>query len=922
MPITFNKINQRELQCFISTMAPLCFVKNTHALFLFILLFSTFPLISKASETVIVRHTFEGNVSFKLTGNSQRTTSGSGNSSVCTILPSSSSTLNLDNDSTVKAAYLYWSGSGSIDNQITFAGRTVRAPGSTTYTYTDTDDNLDYYSAKADVTSLVSNSNRNYTVSNLTFDTGEDYCDQGTSYGGWALVVIYEHPDEALRVVKVADGFENFWGESFDLELKGFIVARNPSNINGKHAHITWEGDSGNSEQRNSLSESFKFNGTGTNSNNNFNDLTGTGNPTSNQFNSYSNVISRNTSGVDIDEYLIGDYLTAGATSVITRYSSGQDYVFLTAEIISIPNEPVAELSIQQSGPTNLLRGEENTIDFTVTNNGPNTASENSEFNFAIPQGFSFVSTSSPMWNCTTTSNNLVCLYTGTIDAGSNVSLPLTFLLNNNAATSGNVNLTGTITGVLFDNILSNNTTTESYVVGSSTTPTLPTTGNKWLYLDTTSNSLTRDRNRIDTIGTFSYQTISSNNFDSWILSPAFQSEFRFNKPEINVNLCLQVTSSFRRNLPLTLQLILKSADGVNTVIAERSRQQVNLPSLNENTEQFTFSFLLDNQSIEISPLDTLELRIINNNTSNSNFRGIRVYSKMPNNYCYVSLPAATVINVDSITAKDNSGNPITDDVPPGSEISLEAIVSDPFGSFDINSSDISATGPDGNIIFSNSQMTVLNDSKAATKTFSFSYTVPSNSKAGAFKFTVRAKEGVEGTVEHSSDFLLLVSQALPNINVSKTVEVYSDPIHGTNTAGSYSKAFPGAILTYTVSAKNTGNGTAQNNSIWISDAIPDNTYMLVKNYDDVNGQGPIKDETANTANGLSYTFGGLNNQTDDIEFSNTNGTNFNYSPVEDSEGLDKNITHFRINPKGIFQAPAAGETSKQFTIKFRVQLQ
>ena len=124
------------------------------------------------------------------------------------------------------------------------------------------------------------------------------------------------------------------------------------------------------------------------------------------------------------------------------------------------------------------------------------------------------------------------------------------------------------------------------------------------------------------------------------------------------------------------------------------------------------------------------------------------------------------------------------------------------------------------------------------------------------------------------------------------------------------------------MTAENTGQGTAQNNSIWISDAVPDNTYMIVTDYDDVNGQGPIKDTTAGTSNGLTYEFTALNSTSDDIEFSNSEGANFNYSPVEDSEGLDKNITHFRINPKGIFQAPAAGESPIQFTIKFRVQLQ
>lgn len=845
-------------------------------------------------------------------------------------LSSSTGSIDIPTGSSIKAAYLYWSGSGNLDNSITLNGRSISAdPANSHSLMIDIDLSSDinkrpYYSTRADVTSYITANQTQHTVSGLEFaraigNNSNHYCSSLLAYGGWALVVIYENTSSAsyqpLRVINIFDGYQQFWGGELSLTPNNFVIADNPKiKGSGKHAHITWEGDAGNSDEKNNRTETLKFEGS---------ILEQYKNRDGNQFNSYSSGIGmgKETSGVDIDVYDISQYLNAKQTSVTTTYSTGQDMVFLTAEIISVPNEPVAELSIKQSGPTSFIRGEENSISFTVTNNGPSTAPANSEFNFAIPQGFNFVSTTNSLWECTAANNNLKCLYKNVINKGSNALLPLIFFLDNNTATDGSINLTGTIKGILFDNILSDNTTTKTYSVSGGTPPAPPITGNKWLYLDTTSNSLTRDRDSIDSVGTSSYQIIGSNNSASWTLSPAFQSAFRFNEPEINVNLCLQVTSFFRRNLPLTLQLILKSATGVNTVIAERSKQ-VNLPSFNNNTEQFTFSLPLENQSIDISPLDTLELKITNNITNNSGFRDIRVYSKMPNNYCYVSLPAATVINVDSITAKDNSGNPITDDVPPGSVISLEAIVSDPFGSFDINSADISATGPDENIIFSNSQMTVLNDSGAATKTFSFSYTVPSNSETGAFKFTVRAKEGVENTVEHSSDFVLLVKQSLPNIKVEKTVEVYSDPIHGTNNANNYPKAFPGAILTYTITAENTGPGVAQDDSIWLSDAVPAKTYMLVTDYNGISGQGPVINTTAGTANGLTYEFTALNSTSDDIEFSDSEGANFNYTPLPDGEGIDKNITHFRINPKGIFQAPTAGESSKQFIIKFRVQLQ
>ena len=97
---------------------------------------------------------------------------------------------------------------------------------------------------------------------------------------------------------------------------------------------------------------------------------------------------------------------------------------------------------------------------------------------------------------------------------------------------------------------------------------------------------------------------------------------------------------------------------------------------------------------------------------------------------------------------------------------------------------------------------------------------------------------------------------------------------------------------------------------------------MLVSDFDGISGQGPVMEQPSVPSSSLSYSFEALNSQTDDIEFSDNNGLNFNYSPVPDSEGTDKNVTHFRINPKGSFLPPSGIETATQFTLKFRVQLQ
>ena len=989
-------------------------------------------------------------MSFALTGNSQRTTSGSGNSSVCTNLTSSTSRLNLDNNSTIKAAYLYWSGSGAIDSQVTFANTSVTAPASTIYT--ESVGNLTFYSAKADVTSLVSNSSRNYTVSNLTFNTGSDYCVGGRSYGGWALTVVYSNASEALRVINIFDGFRNFWGQSFDLAPNNFVIAQNPSTLGGKHAHITWEGDSGNSGQRNSLSESLKFNGTGTNSNNSFNDLTGTGNPTSNQFNSYSNVVSRTTDGVDIDEYSIGNYLTAGATSVITRYSSGQDRVFLTAEIISIPNEHVAELSIKQVGPTNIIRNLENSFEFTITNNGPNNAPNSTLVRIPLPTGFSMESFSGTQWTCAINSGEINCNYSNDIAINASSS-PLLLKLKPNNSASNSVNISATVTGVEFDNILSNNTESKTYslisadlsssiktvidinggnveagdilryqidiiesngaaaagitlvdhlptnissfniisipsgainnsqaapvgnnasgilslsnisvsanatasiifnatinnstpddtaikntaTIGGSISSEIeiesatvyisktatPASGNKPLYIRQTSNL-----SRIQPTST-AYNSLTDLAEITYPISPSFQQEFKFSDSSVSAYIFLQNDydsgGSWGHDVTVSLMLNNSSIGSINRSISVPSRT-----STGNNVALFEFLIpLLSMPTINAG--DTLALKV--ENDSEYTVDSLRIYSIDPNPsnsdavspYSLVSLPAATVINVDEISILNGANSQLITEAAPSNEVIIQAQVSDPFGSFDITSANISIEDSQGATLINQQSMGILSDSGVATKTFQFTYEIPTNAELGDWKVSITALEGVENDIEHTSQAILKIATPLPEISVFKSVEVYSDPVHGTNSASSYAKAFPGAILTYTVTAQNTGEGTALDDSIWISDAVPDNTYMIVTDYDDVNGRGPVIDTTAGTLNGLTYEFIALNSTSDDIEFSNSEGANFNYSPTEDSEGLDKNVTHFRINPKGIFQAPAAGETSKQFTIKFRVQLQ
>jgi len=382
---------------------------------------------SIAGTTVALRESYAGNLSFELTGGSFRTNHN--NSNACSVATSSSQSFNtLPLAATVVKAYLYWAGSGtSNDNQVTLNGNTVTSD----RLYTETwDTNRHFYNGVADVTSLVSTyRNTTYTVSGLTIDTSNTYCDRATVLGGWALMVIYEEDSEDFRVINVYEGFQSFQHESFTLIPNNFELPTNPS---GKHAHITWEGD----DTLGTDGEYLTFEG---------NLLTDspTQNAPDNQFDSYSNVQNGFISyGVDIDEYDISDMLVAGATQVTTTYSAGQDLVLLSAEIVSVSNIPVADLSVTTSDPTGWLQGSTVTKKYTISNNGPNDIPVDSvRFTASLPPGVSFTGTQGDSdWSCTPNPNSgdtISCVFNTKLRSGWSDYLDLTFKVDD--GTAGNI---------------------------------------------------------------------------------------------------------------------------------------------------------------------------------------------------------------------------------------------------------------------------------------------------------------------------------------------------------------------------------------------------------------------------------------------------------------------------------------------------
>ncbi|WP_043193964.1 hypothetical protein [Streptomyces sp. NRRL F-2664] len=105
-----------------------------------------------------------------------------------------------------------------------------------------TDAGSDAYQASADVTPLVRKGGAGmWTVSQLNIAMGHS---EVGAWGGWTLVVAYEHPQEPLRRISLWDGFESLAAGAGDgtVEIDGLDA---PPGAAGRAGVVAYDGDRG-----------------------------------------------------------------------------------------------------------------------------------------------------------------------------------------------------------------------------------------------------------------------------------------------------------------------------------------------------------------------------------------------------------------------------------------------------------------------------------------------------------------------------------------------------------------------------------------------------------------------------------------------------------------------------------------------------
>jgi uncharacterized repeat protein (TIGR01451 family) len=429
---------------------------------------------------------------------------------------------------------------------------------------------------------------------------------------------------------------------------------------------------------------------------------------------------------------------------------------------------------------------------------------------------------------------------------------------------------------------------------------TSPASGNKPLYFHDT-----LDLSRIPPTGG-NEVSIRGRDAQTWNLAPAACLPLDIDDRAGSIPVTLWIRGGNGRYATLTLG----SSGGVIGTLGPFAVRAGGYPA-----DPVRFDVPIDNPAA-LSGIDSIWLRV-----DNVSFRRNYRLSVMPyrdGRPSRIDLESLTVINVEHVRFYDAphpGGAAITSTVADG-PVYIRAVVSDPFGSFDISSAALTLITPSGVHVVDDAAMTeVAADAAGPMKTYEFTYPEPpaewpAAAEYGLWTARVTAEEGTEGTVRHTHTGTLRVLSP-PNIVMLKSVQVDSDPINGTT--GSMS--IPGAFMTYTVSVENHGDTGTDADSVVVTDAIPDHTALSIGGPGA--DPGPVSFSEHSTPSGLSFDPAG------DVFFSIDGGSSFTLTTadlLDDGNGCDPRITHLRVNPKGIFNGDSA-TTAPGFTLRFRVRV-
>ncbi|HEY9181935.1 MAG TPA: hypothetical protein VIQ99_01970, partial [Gammaproteobacteria bacterium] len=428
----------------------------------------------------------------------------------------------------------------------------------------------------------------------------------------------------------------------------------------------------------------------------------------------------------------------------------------------------------------------------------------------------------------------------------------------------------------------------------------IPSSGAKPLYLRSTPTvALSRNPPTTDPAVTVAFGTPVA-----WTLAPALSLPVTLPAGNISVPLWLRRNNNTGANTR-TIQVTL--ANTATGTIGTAAQTLTTLPSA--GSPQLV-NFVVPNPAATTFPAGSAFRVTVTQTAPNIVARSTLVYpvGATAGSYSRAVLNSATVINVDSVQTFDAAyaGGAATGSFNIGSTVFVRAVISDPFGSFDIASARISIVDPNSVVRVANAPLPQVADSAAATRTYEYAYVVPAGAPPGGWSAQVTGVEGTEGIVTHTRVGGFVVLPDLPALRVTKTVDVLSDPISGATNP----KQIPGSIQRYRVTVANTGPGAVDASTLVIADLVPANAQLVVS------GSSTVQFVDGSVPSGLTF------NYASNAAFSNQPGgaAPYTYVPTANGDGVDPAVTGLRIAPAGSMAA-ASGGNQPSFSVEFRVRV-
>jgi gliding motility-associated-like protein len=332
-------------------------VKLIRFYFLFIVLFGVIFITN--GQNVSLYNQFNGRFDFTFIGNTLNVQPNVANDP-CLLLPSSDATLNLSPTDVIENAYLYWAGSGTGDFNVKLNGIDITSQRN--FSAIQSSNGNPFFSAFADVTTqLQTTGNGLYTFSDLDvspFLNPDTYCNNGTNFSGWAIVIVFGNPTLPLNQINVYDGLEALSTAVVNVQDQLIINLGNLNvldNSGAKLGFVAWEGDANIANQ-----ESLLINGNIINN--------PPLNPGNNAFNGTNSITgSSSLYNMDLDIYDIQNYISIGNSTVEVKMTTAQDFVLINT-IVTKLNSQLPDATVAINSVENQCDSRTIVVNYTISN--------------------------------------------------------------------------------------------------------------------------------------------------------------------------------------------------------------------------------------------------------------------------------------------------------------------------------------------------------------------------------------------------------------------------------------------------------------------------------------------------------------------------------------------------------------------------